>query len=67
MSSLSSSGSEFQTIGPATEMHDGRVYCVDDVARPAGDDVPSAVAGDRTNRLELASRRTERRHGRQLF
>ena len=27
-------------------MHDGRVYCVDDVARPAGDDVLRAVADD---------------------
>jgi len=36
-------------------MRDGRVYCVDDVARPAGDDVLSAVSGDRRCRRHRRS------------
>ena len=46
-----------QTTGPATKKNARRpsIYRVDDVTRPAGDDVLSAVAGDQQCRRQRRS------------
>jgi len=47
LGSLSLSGSEFQTMGPATENARRQVCCVDNVLHSAGDGVLSVVAEER--------------------